>query len=356
MTFYLRLSVSTPRSVATACEVSLFTSALPGSSLCLLVCLCVLLAGVLLGFSGSGCSSGWIVAVSFPGLVLCQWAERPCACCPGLLAGCSCFLPGGRFPFCWLCLGLRVSSPSFHSPRPESLSLSLSRPFLLQPLAPGVFLVGACVCLGYFRSLDCPSPSLGGLPIGIPAFLSGSLPVALSHLPGGVQLFASLDALPVRSSGLSGAFVALPGSLLCILLGFRSLSSQFPVVGLMLCFLSCGPSPGLSLFGLLAVPPFLLSRFVAVCFPVLWVSLFPGCLPRPGLLFPGSRNLQLPPPWYWRWHLDPAFCSSGVLHPTLSHVWSLVSVSWGGFSDCSVGSKVFSLPFLILFSVALSPV
>ena len=67
--------------------------------------------------------------------------------------------------------------------------LSLSRPFLLQPLAPGVFLVGACVCLGYFRSLDCPSPSHGGLPIGIPAFLSGSLPVALSHLPGGVRLF-----------------------------------------------------------------------------------------------------------------------------------------------------------------------
>ena len=224
-----------------------------------------------------------------------------------------------------------------------SLSLSLSWPFLLQPLAPGIFLVGACVCLGYFRSLDCPSPSHGGLPIGIPAFLSGSLPVALNHLP-------------VRSSGLSGTFVPLPGSLLCILPGFRSLSSQFPVVGLVLCFLPCGPAPGLSLFGLLAVPPFLLSRFLAVCFPGLWVSLLPGSLPRPGLLFPGSRNLQLPPPWYSRWHLVPAFCSSGVLHPTLSHVWSLVSVSWDGFSDCSVGSKVFSLTFLTLFSVALSPV
>ena len=185
MSFYLRLCVASPHSVATARGVSLFASALPESSLCLLVCLRVLLAGVLLGFSGSGCSSGWIVAVSFPGLGFCQWAERPCACCPGLLAGCSCFLPGGRFPFCWLCLGLRVSSPSFHSPRPRSLS----RPFLLQPLAPGVFLVGACVCLGYFRSLDCPSPSHGGLPIGIPAFLSGSLPVALSHLTGGVRLF-----------------------------------------------------------------------------------------------------------------------------------------------------------------------
>ena len=177
-----------------------------------------------------------------------------------------------------------------------------------------------------------------------PTFLVGSSP------------FASLGALPVRSSGLSGALVALPGSLLCLLPGFRSLSSQFPVVGLVLCFLPCGPPAGLSLFGLLAVPPFLLSRFVAVCFPGLWVSLFPGRLPRPGLLFPGSRNLQLPPPWYSRWHLDPAFCSSGVLRPTLSRDWSLVSVSWDGFSDSSVGSKVFSLTFLTLFSVGLSPV
>ena len=79
--------------------------------------------------------------------------------------------------------------------------------------------------------------------------------------------FASLDVLPVHSSGLSGAFVALPGSLLCILPGFGSLSSQFPVVGLVLCFLPCGPAPGLSLYGLLAVSPFLLSRFIAVCFP-----------------------------------------------------------------------------------------
>ena len=138
----------------------------------------------------------------------------------------------------------------------------------------------------------------------------------------GSSSFALLDALPVRSSGLSGALVALPGSLLCLLPGFRSLSSQFPVVGLVLCFLPCGPAPGLSLFGLLAVPPFLLSRFVAVCFAGLWISLFPGRLPCPGLLFPGSRNLQLPSPWYSRWHLDPAFCSSGVLHPAISRLVS----------------------------------
>ena len=141
------------------------------------------------------------------------------------------------------------------------------------------------VCLGYFRGLDCPSPSHGGLPIGIPAFLSGSLTVALSHLVGSGS-FASLDVLPVRSSGLSGAFVALPGSLLFILPGFGSLSSQFPVVGLVLCSLPCGPAPGISLFGLMAVPPFLLSRFVAVCFPGLWVSLFPGSFLVLGSSFP----------------------------------------------------------------------
>ena len=53
--------------------------------------------------------------------------------------------------------------------------LSLSWPFLLQPLAPGAFLVGTCVCLGCLRSLDCPSPSPGGIPIGSPAFLYGYL-------------------------------------------------------------------------------------------------------------------------------------------------------------------------------------
>ena len=105
MSFYLRLSVATPHSVATARGVSLFASDLPESSLCLLVCLRVLLGGVILGFSGPGCSSGWLVAVCFPGLGFCQWSERPCACCPGFLAGCSWFLPGGRFPFCWLLSG-----------------------------------------------------------------------------------------------------------------------------------------------------------------------------------------------------------------------------------------------------------
>ena len=96
--------------------------------------------------------------------------------------------------------------------------LSLSRPFLLQPLAPGVFLVGACVCLGYIRSLDCPSPSPGGLPIGIPSFLYDYLPVALSHLPGGVQLFcfAGRPSSPffwiVRGVGCSSWLSPLPSA------------------------------------------------------------------------------------------------------------------------------------------------
>ena len=321
--------MSTPRSVAAARGVSLFASALPGSSLCLLVCLRVLLAGVLLGFSDSGCSSGWIVAVSFPGLVFCQWAERPCACCPGLLAGCSSFLPGGRFPFCWLCLGLRVFSPSFHSPRPRSHSLSLGLSCSsLSPL--GFYWLGLVSVLATFVAWIVPRHlmvaylmvSLRFFPVLFrslfPTFLVGS------------GSFASLDVLPVRSYGLSGAFVALPGSLLFILPGFGSLSSQFPVVWLVLCFLPCGPAPGLSLFGLLAVPPFLLSRFVAVCFPGLWVSLFPG-----SFLVLGSSFLVL-------------VIYSFLLRGTRGGIWILPSAPLGCFILLSLTS---GLLFLFLATV-----
>ena len=119
--------------------------------------------------------------------------------------------------------------------------------------------------------------------------------------------FASLDVLPVHSSGLSGAFVALPGSLLCILPGFGSLSSQLPVVGLVLCFLPCGPAPGL--FSLWPVGCFPVSNVTLRSCVLSWSLGFsiPWQFPRPGLLFPGSRTLQLPPPWYSRWHPDPAF-------------------------------------------------
>ena len=178
-----------------------------------------------------------------------------------------------------------------------ALSLSLSA-FLAPASRPWGLLVGACVCLGYFHGLDCPSSSHGGLPIGIPTFLSGSLPVALSHLPGGVRLFCFAGRPSSPFFWLSGALVALPGSLLFILPGFGSLSSQFPVVGLVLCFLPCG------------LHPVSLSLWPVGCSPVSSVTV-PSCVlswslgfsipwqfPRPGLLFPGSRILQLPPPWY----------------------------------------------------------
>ena len=296
----------------------------------------------------------WIVAVSFPGLLFCQWAERPCACCPGLLAGCSCFLPGGRFPFCWLCLGLRVYSPSFHSPRPRSRSLSLSRPFLAPASGPWGLLVGACVCLGYFHGLDCPSPSHGGLPIGIPAFLSGSLPVALSHLPGGVRLFCFAGRPSSPFFWLSGALVALPGSLLFILPGFGSLSSQFPVVGLVLCFLPCG------------LHPVSLSLWPVGCSPVSSVTV-PSCVlswslgfsipwqfPRPGLLFPGSCILQLPPPWYCRgiWILPSAPLGCFILLSRLVFCFCFLRRLFRLFS----WFQGFLSSFLTLFSVALSPV
>ena len=206
---------------------------------------------------------------------------------------------------------------SFFSFSSAQISLSFSRPFLLRALAPGVLLVGACVCLGYFHGLDYPSPFHGGLPIGIPAFLSGSLPVALSHLPGGVRLFcfAGRPSSPffwfIRGIRCSSWLSPLHSARFW----FIVFSVPCGWVGALLPFLR--PAPGLSLFGLLAVPPFLVTVPSCVLSWSLGFSI-PWQFPRPGLLFPGSRILQLPPPWYSRWHLDPAFCSSGVLHPTLT--------------------------------------
>ena len=234
----------------------------------------------------------------------------------GLLVFSACW----TVPFLWLCLGLRVSSPSFHSPRPRfhSLSLSLSCSSL-SPL--GFYWLGLVSVLATFVAWIVPRHlmvayllvSLRFFPVLFrslfPTFLVGS------------GSFASLDVLPVHSSGLSGAFVALPGSLLCILPGFGSLSSQFPVVGLVLCFLPCGPAPSLSLWPVGCFPASSVTLRSCVLSWSLGFSI-PWQFPCPGLLFPGSRTLQLPPPWYSRWHLDPAFCSSRVLHPTLSHVFA----------------------------------
>ena len=112
------------------------------------------------------------------------WA--PLCLLPGCLAGCSWFLPSGLFTFCWLLSGAPDLQSFSFSLAQISLSLGPSC-FSLSPL--GLFLVGSCVCLSYLCSSGYPSPSSGGIPVGIPSFLYGYLPVALSHLPGGVQLF-----------------------------------------------------------------------------------------------------------------------------------------------------------------------
>ena len=111
ISFCLRLSVATPHSVAPARRVYLFASDLPGSSLCLLVSLRVLLGGVILGFSGYGCFPSWLVWCPFPRSSFLSVVWAPLCLYPGFLAGCSWFLPGGRFPFCWLLSG----SPGFQS-------------------------------------------------------------------------------------------------------------------------------------------------------------------------------------------------------------------------------------------------
>ena len=165
------------------------------------------------------------------------------------------------------------------------LTLSLSA-FLAPASRPWGF-TGWDLCLSWLLSwLGLSLPSHGGLPIGIPAFLSGSLPVALSHLPGGVRLFC---------------FAGRPSSpFFWFIRGVRCSSWLSPLHSARFWFIvfsvPCGwvgallpslrPAPGLSLFGLLAVPPFLLSRFLAVCFPGLWVSLFPGSFLVLGSSFP----------------------------------------------------------------------
>ena len=157
---------------------------------------------------------------------------------------------------------------SFFSFSSAQISLSPSRPFLLQPLAPGVLLVRACFCLGYFRGLDCPPPSHGGLPIGIPAF-SFWFSSGRSFPPSWWG-----PALLLRWTYFQSILLVCPGHSLL----FLALSSAFCQV-LVRCLLSslwlgwCSASfpaalhPVSSLYGLLAVSPFLMSCFVAVCFP-----------------------------------------------------------------------------------------
>ena len=100
-------------------------------------------------------------------------------------------------------------------------------------------------------------------------------------------------ALLLRWTSFQSVLLVYPGHSLL----FLALSSSFCQV-LVHCLLSClwlgwcsvsfpaACTRSLSLFGLLAVPPFLLSRFLAVCFPGLWVSLFPGSFLVLGSSFP----------------------------------------------------------------------
>ena len=246
--------------------------------------------------------------VRFPGLGFCQWSGRPCACCPGPLRAVRgfCLVDGSLSAGFWL--GLQVSSPSFHSPRPRSLSLSLFRPFLLQPLAPGAFLVGACVCLGYLRSLGCPSPSPGGIPVGIPSFLYSYLPVALSHLPGGVQLFcfplAPFQSVLLVCPGRWLIFLALSSACRQVIdrrllssLWFGWCSATFPAA---LHLASTLWPVGCSTVSSLRACSCVLS----------WTLGFSIPLPITSSWAPVSRFLSSAAsssPRYSRWRLDPAF-------------------------------------------------
>ena len=176
-------------------------------------------------------AASWLAGfgVRFPGLGFCRWSGRPCACCPCALRAVCGFLPSGMFAFCLLLSGAPGLQSLFSF---SSAQISLSLGSSCSSLSPmGLFLVGSGVCLCGLRSSCCPSPSFlwhtcwyPSVSVRLsysslfPTFLVGS---SSSAFPG---------TLPAHSSGLSGALVGLPGSLLCLPPGYRSLSSQFPVV------------------------------------------------------------------------------------------------------------------------------
>ena len=128
--------------------------------------------------------------VRFPGLGFCQWPGRPCACCPGVLQAVHGFLPSGLFPFCWLLSGSPGFQSIFHFPRPRSLSLSAllppaSRPWSYPWLAP-------VSVLATFVARVVPRHLLVAYLLVSLLFCGVILRFALSHLPGGVQLFCFL--------------------------------------------------------------------------------------------------------------------------------------------------------------------
>ena len=131
---------------------------------------------------------------------------------------------------------------------------------------------------------------------------------ALSLLPGGVQLFC-FPLAPFQSVllVLSRALVGLPGSLLCLQPGYRSSSFQFTVVWLVLRLPSLQPYTR-PLFGLLAVPQFLLSGSRRCVFSLTLGFSVP--LPVSSSWAPLSRfssSAASSSPGYSLWLLDPAF-------------------------------------------------
>ena len=100
----------------------------------------------------------------------CRWSGRPCTCCPCALRAVRGFcLVGCSLSACFY-LALQVSSPSFHSPLPRSLSLSALS--CSSPLASGgcsllapVSVFDAIIARVVPRHFSC------GIPVGIPQFL-----------------------------------------------------------------------------------------------------------------------------------------------------------------------------------------
>ena len=250
-------------------------------------------------------TSGWLVwgPLSRSRFLSVVWA--PLCLLPGCLEGGSWFLLSGLFPFCWLLSGAPGSSPSFPSPRPRSLSLSAllapaSRPWGYSWLAP-------VSVLATFVARIVPRHLLVASLLVSLCFCEVIFRFALSHLPGGVQLFC-FPLAPFQS-----VLLVYPG---CWLV-FLALSSAFRQVidrrllsslwfGWCFCYLPCGPTPGLSL----AYWLFHRSSLGARCCVLSLTLGFSIPLPVSSSWAPLSRFLSSSAsssPRYSLWLLDPAF-------------------------------------------------
>ena len=231
------------------------------------------------------------------------------------------FLPGGRFPFCGFVWGSGFPVLLFILLGPD-LTLSLSA-FLAPASRPWGF-TGWGLFLSWLLSWL-------GLSLAISWWPTYWYPCVSFWFSSGRSFPPSWwgPALLLRWTYFQSILLVCPGRSLL----FLALSSAFCQV-LVRCLLSCLWLGWCSASFPAALHPVSLSLWPVGCFPVSSVTLrscvlswslgfsIPWQFPRPGLLFPGSRTLPLPLPWYSRWHLVPAFCSSRVLHPTLSHVFA----------------------------------